>query len=320
MDYMNILKNNKKLIGLCTGIIIILTIILTLVQTFEYRASVGLMIIQKYNQSLDPYSIAKSSEILKKNLGSIIHTSSFFDKIMNSGFALENNFSSDQIKRKKQWRKKISINPSLENAMLVIDAYDKNKEQAKEFTNAIAYVLATQGHEYYGGDKNIEIKLVDYPVVSRFPVRPNILLNLLFGLILGLGAGIGMTVAYNAQRITHNVERITQNHVSQNIEHETRGMERTTVAKEAWQADNRVDKTIDSRRQIINKPGMRAIPNNIPFVDLETNKEKQIADNRQQIIKQTTDNRQQKIGNSTENMRNVAEPQEFYGSMDNLYK
>ena len=70
-------------------------------------------------------------------------------------------------------------------SLLSVTAFDTDQKQAEVLAGAVAFVLQTRGAEYTGAD--VEIKVVDTPVLSRFPVRPNYVLNLIFGaLVFGL--------------------------------------------------------------------------------------------------------------------------------------
>ncbi|MEK7516086.1 MAG: hypothetical protein AAB562_00655, partial [Patescibacteria group bacterium] len=62
--------------------------------------------------------------------------------------------------------------------------------QATQIVQAISYVLTTSGWEYIGGD--LLIRLLDAPLASRFPTRPNFIANAVSGFMTGaaLGAGI----------------------------------------------------------------------------------------------------------------------------------
>jgi len=48
------------------------------------------------------------------------------------------------------------------------------------------YVLVEQGSQYHGGGEQVEIKLIDKPIVSNYPVRPNLILNAIVALLVGL--------------------------------------------------------------------------------------------------------------------------------------
>ena len=205
-NHLNNLKTNQKTIIFIIGSVVVLSLVLTLIQPFEYRSSCQLLIIQKYNPNLDAYAAARSAERLSKNLSKVIHTSSFFEKVMNSGFDLNDSFSKNEAKRRDQWRKKVTARVSRGTGMLKIDVYDRNKIQAKEFARATAYILVAEGQEYHGGGENVEVKLVDSPLTSRFPARPNFFLNIFTGLILGVIAG-GSYLAVNNQHLIDNSDK-----------------------------------------------------------------------------------------------------------------
>lgn len=217
-DYFNNLKTHQKTIVVIIGLVVVLSLILTLIQPFEYRSSSQLLIIQKHNPNLDAYTASRSAERLSKNLSNVIYTSSFFEKVMNSGFDLKDKFSKNEAKRRSQWKRKVVAQVSMETGMLRISVYDRDKVQAKEFTQAIAHVLSTKGEEYHGGGEDVEIKLVDAPLASRFPVRPNLALNLFTGLILGVVAGGGYLMTNSKSQIPNLKSQIPNDKQEKNYE------------------------------------------------------------------------------------------------------
>ena len=76
---------------------------------------------------------------------------------------------------------------------MTIKVYHTDVDQAELIASTIANVLTVQGTDLTSGT-NIEIRVVDQPLNSKWPVRPNILVNAFSGLVLGLMAGIGYTV------------------------------------------------------------------------------------------------------------------------------
>ncbi len=208
-DLFYILKKQRKIVTVIISITVGLCLILTLLQPFEYRASFQFLVIQKQTENLDVYMATRSAEKLSENLSKIIYTSSFFEKVMALNPNLKNNFSKNEIKKRKEWRKKIIARVSPQTGMLQIDVYDKSKKQTKEFAKAIAQALITKGQEYHGGGKNVEIKLVDAPLISYLPVRPNILLNLFTGLVLGTLTSFGYAIVNVKQTV--NDKQMTKN-------------------------------------------------------------------------------------------------------------
>ena len=74
--------------------------------------------------------------------------------------------------------------------VLNISVYNKNQEQAKEWAGAVADTLVGSGWEYVGSD--IGMKVVNTPVVTNWPVRPNFIVNLILGFVVG---ALAMAVA-----------------------------------------------------------------------------------------------------------------------------
>ncbi len=187
MNYLNIIKQNWQIIALVTLALVVLSLIISLIQPFEYRSRVEFLIIQKQNYNLDAYAAARASEKMASNLATVVKTKSFFDKVMDSNFGIDKNrFPKDENKLRKVWQNKISARVFPETSILSVDVYDKNKKEANKIASGIAYVLVNNSAEYYGGGNNISIKVVNAPLVTRHPARPNIALNILGGLILGL--------------------------------------------------------------------------------------------------------------------------------------
>lgn len=213
-EYLNKLRKNWKTVVLVLIITVILGLVLTFVQPLKYRASVELLVIQKQEQIVDPYVASRAAERLSKNLAQVIYTNSFFDKVMNSGFGIENDFSSDEIKKRKEWKKMIDTQVVLETGILKIDVYHKDKNQAVQIAQAIAYVLATKGDEYHGGGKDVVIKTIDTAVTSKYPAKPNIPVNLFTSLVLGILAGSGLVMLRSERKLElkKDIELIGNNH------------------------------------------------------------------------------------------------------------
>ncbi len=194
MNYLAKIKQNWLMITLVSVTTLALAVIFTFVQPFEYRSSFSLLVIEK-DPYLDAYSAAKSAERLSVSLGQMIYTTSFYDKVVNSGYLSSDiKFPQDEIKRREQWKRQIETRVSPDIGVIKMAVYNQNRSQAESLSNAIAMVLSENGTEYLGGGNSIVLKIVDYPTTSNQPVRPNIALNLAAGILLGLGGSIGYSV------------------------------------------------------------------------------------------------------------------------------
>ncbi len=157
----------------------------------QYSSTTRLLIIQRQLSGADPYTAIKASERISDNLSQAIYTTSFFDKVLETDFDIDRTvFKADEHKRRKQWAQMIGTQVMRGSGMIVLTVYHVDKEQATQIARAVAYVLTTEGWQYVGGG-DLEVKIVDQPLQSRFPVKPNIPANVLMGFALGLIAGSG---------------------------------------------------------------------------------------------------------------------------------
>ena len=186
----NILRRKWDTIALFVGLSLVLTLILTLVQPFKYSGSTRILIIQKAVTSGDQFNALRAVERISDNLALVVHTTSFFEKVMAAGADQINLsvFSPLESKKRQQWAKMVTATSIRGTGLLTIEVFHKDRGQALAIAQAVANVLAAHGWEYVGtGD--IQVKIVDTPIASRWPTKPNVLANLLTGLILGLVLG-----------------------------------------------------------------------------------------------------------------------------------
>ncbi len=167
---------------------LVLAVLLSLLRPLEYSSTTRILITQELGV-VDAYTASRSAERIADDLSSIVYTSTFFDKVINSGFLIDDTyFPDDPIKERKQWEKTISASVSRSSGLLAIKAYHVDVEQAQEIAQAVAFVITTQGWTYTSGG-NITVQVVDDPLNSRYPVRPNIPVNAVSGLFLGALGG-----------------------------------------------------------------------------------------------------------------------------------
>ena len=221
VDYLKILKERKRLVIIITCSALILSLILSIIQPFQYSAKTRLLVIPATG-GMDTYSALKSAEKIGENLSQIIHTTSFFDKVTRENGDLSNNWSQNEKKRRKQWEKTVETEVIYGTGMVDVTAYHKDKNQAVLLAKSISDVLSREGRNYFGMT-GLQIIMVSSPLPSSFPVRPNLLLNGLIGLILGLLAGIAYTIltyhpamenlknAQNKVKTYFNKEEIVEN-------------------------------------------------------------------------------------------------------------
>ena len=166
----------------------------------QYSSTMRLLIIQNKLSQIDPYTAIKASERISDNLSQIIYTTSFFDKVMTSNFNIDTTvFKDDESKKRKQWNRMIGTQVLRGSGMLVVTVYHEAKDQATLISQAIAFVLTTEGWQYVGGG-DLQVKLVDEPLQSRWPVKPNVPANTFMGFVLGIIAGSGYVLYAGLRR------------------------------------------------------------------------------------------------------------------------
>lgn len=180
------LKRRYKFVVLIGFVVGIVSLLVSLLFPLEYRADAQALIISKSRYGVDPYTVVKSAERVGENLVQVIGTSDFYDKVM-----LQTGYNIDRTKfdsvseraRRKLWQKTVQSSVVYGTGVLNISAYSIDPNQAKQMAGATVDTLASKGWEYVGGD--VTIKVVNQPVATRFPVRPNLALNFVMGFLVG---------------------------------------------------------------------------------------------------------------------------------------
>ncbi len=185
-DYLSLINKKKSTIASFVFIFLILATILTVVQPFKYGASSQILIIQN-SISSDPYTASKSTEYLSNILAKVVYSNSFFENVLNSGYAVDKSYFGQTVKKQmKTWNKTVSTKANNDSGIITINVYHKDRTQTDLIARAIVYTLQTKHGLYHGGADNVSIKVIDDPITSNYPVKPNLILNFNLALVLGL--------------------------------------------------------------------------------------------------------------------------------------
>lgn len=185
-QYFNLLGSKKQTIAMVLAVFLSVAIVVSAFQPFNYGSSSKLLIINTFKET-DPYTVSKSNEYLSNLLSQITSTNSFFEKVKNSSSNIDQgHFKGDSKKQMKKWVKTVKAKGLSDTGMIAIDVYHTDPDQAAEIARTVAYVLQTEHANYHGFGENIQIKMIDEPITSSFPVKPNVPLNLSLGLIFGI--------------------------------------------------------------------------------------------------------------------------------------
>jgi len=201
LQYSKIFRKNWEIVALIIGVTVVLALIISLLQPFQYSAGTKILVIQRQEKNLDAYTANKSAERIGKNLANVIFTSSFYNDVIDSNSNVKDKFSQDSYERRKEWDKNVKTSVVPETGILQIQVYDTDRNYASQLVKNISYVLINKGSEYHGGGSDIELKIVDDVFISKYPVRPNIILNAALAVIIGFLLGSAFVILREAKKL-----------------------------------------------------------------------------------------------------------------------
>ncbi|MFH0856524.1 MAG: hypothetical protein V1860_01345 [bacterium] len=187
-EHKNSFKINYWNIIIITFFLVFITAILTLFQPLKYESSSRFLLVRNYDGIADG---SKSVQYLSDILAKVIYSTSFLNEVLESGFNVDKKFFSNGENIKKQWEKTVQAKTSSDTGIISVDVFHKNKEQAIAISQAIGHVLETKHMLYHGGGNNVSIIVIDKPITTKWPVKPNIIVNLILALIFGIISSIG---------------------------------------------------------------------------------------------------------------------------------
>ncbi len=178
---------------------------LSFLRPLEYTSTVRLLVTQRLG-AVDAYTASRSAERIADDLASIIYTSTFFDKVIDANVDIDKTyFAGTERKQREKWSDAITTSVSRNSGLLTIHVYHTDTGQGEMIARSIAIVLEEEGWNYTSGG-NLSIQMVDEPLNSRWPVRPNILMNGFSAMILGAIASIGyLLIEYERKRRRHQL-------------------------------------------------------------------------------------------------------------------
>jgi len=193
-------SKKRRFYARITTVIFLVTLFFSIMLPLKYSATISVVVVSKGQIDLEQYQTSDVAENLARNLSEVVYTSSFFYKAMDTGYDISPTlFSKEENKRKKEWERAIKTKVVSKTGILKITAYDESSYTARELANAVAYALTLHGNEYTTL-QNTEIKVIDEATVSKFPVKPNLILIGLLGIALGLAVSYTADVLLEDRR------------------------------------------------------------------------------------------------------------------------
>lgn len=196
-DFINLVARKRKTVFGIIALFIILGAGIIAVQRFKYSSKSQLLVVQEYNRTVDAYTASKSNEYLSSVLANVVVSNSFFTKVTEAGFNINTGYFGDNTKdQMKEWNRTVTAKSINDSGIISIVVYHPDRSQAEKIDRAINHVLMTQNTAYHGSGDAVKVRLIDQPITSTLPVKPNILLTI--GLAIALGFVTSLIYIYLA--------------------------------------------------------------------------------------------------------------------------
>lgn len=186
---------------------------LTFIQPLKYSVRSRLLISQNLSGA-DPYTVSKSNQYLSNLFSQVVYSSSFFNLATDAGFNIDTDYFGDTYKqRMKTWKKTIEARNVGDTGILEIYIYHADTYQAQQIALAVNQTLMSKSFNYQRGGDQVSIAVIDQPLTSSFPVKPNIILNFFAAIFLGVASAsfwiFFFPEAKKARKHKPHVDRVT---------------------------------------------------------------------------------------------------------------
>jgi len=206
-DFIKLFKKRKTTVISITLIFVIIGLIITLAQPLKYRSKSRLLILQP-NTSSDAYTVARSNEYVGGLISEVIYSGSFLDSLEASGANFDHSYFNSTYKENvKKWGETVFARSSGSTGVIDIEIYHTNPEEAKKISNAVNQLIISGQSPYKFNPEQTKISIIDEPVVSSFPVKPNIPVNLGLSLLFGFLAACSYIYLFPKERVSEKLAK-----------------------------------------------------------------------------------------------------------------
>lgn len=191
MDLVSLIRQKRQTLVSIFLIFLVIGLLFVLTQEFKYGTKSKLLVIQEGAGRVDPFSVSRSVEYLSDLLTRVVHSNSFFEDVMNSDFDIDKGyFGSNSIKQMKTWKKTVSAKSLDDSGIININVYHQDSYQAGQIALAVNHVLIAKHQSYHGLGSSVKINVIDQPVSSAYPIKPNLPLALVIIIAVSLFFGL----------------------------------------------------------------------------------------------------------------------------------
>lgn len=210
MNTKEFLQLAKKRYITIIGIVLFFVIIAlagTLLQPLKYRSKTRLLIAQS-NMTTDAYAIARSNQYIGGLISEVVYSGAFLDSLKSSDAVFDRNYFSGTYKQNiKKWKKTVFARSGGDSGIIDIEIYHPDPSEAKKISLAVNDLIISGKGPYQFTNNQVRITTIDQPIISSFPVKPNIPLNLLASIIFGLSFSLSYIYFFPASATDKLLEK-----------------------------------------------------------------------------------------------------------------
>ncbi|MGI6374204.1 MAG: YveK family protein [Patescibacteria group bacterium] len=184
-DFFGLLKKKRQTIFTIVLLAVIFTLLASLTQTMKYTVKSRLLVVQNAASS-DAYALSRSNEYLGSLFAEIVYSGSFYDQVIASDFNVNQAyFSGTYSQQVKRWQNTVKTKTHGNTGIVEILVFHPQASEAKKIALSINDILINKNEAYQGG-KGVRINIIDQPIASSYPNKPNILNNVIIALFASL--------------------------------------------------------------------------------------------------------------------------------------
>lgn len=182
-EFLNLLKKKRQTIFTIVFVLFMLSLLFSLSQGLKYTVKSRLLVVQNAYNS-DAYVLSKSNEYLGGLFAEIVYSSSFYDQVLASQYGVNKNyFSGTYSQQIKKWHNVIETKTQGNTGIIGINVYHPQVNEAKKIALAVNDILMNKNQAYQGG-QGVRINIIDQPIASSYPNKPDLPKNLLISILV----------------------------------------------------------------------------------------------------------------------------------------
>ncbi|HNZ86596.1 MAG TPA: hypothetical protein PLD95_03195 [bacterium] len=193
---LNFSLQNKFAFVFFVLIFILISCILTVFQKIEYSSTAKILIIQNQQMQMDAYIASKASEAISKNISDAILSSSFRNQVIEKYPDTPFKFYASEKQKRNHWKRQVDVKIIPNTSIVQIKVYNESAFEAEKHLNNIINTLFQTHKDYHGAGDLIKLQIIDTPVTSNYPVRPNWFVNIFTSFILAVFFNISFMVLF----------------------------------------------------------------------------------------------------------------------------